>query len=141
MELRYKKLHPDAKVPTYAHATDAAMDLYTVEDFLLAPGERKSVPTGLAFAIPTGYVGLIWDKSGVSHKRGIKCLGGVIDSGYRGEVFLGVVNVGTQTQQFAKGDKVSQMLIQKVEQPHLVEIDELDETDRGEGAFGSTGHN
>lgn len=137
--MRFKKLHPEAKVPTYAYPTDAGLDLYTVEDFSLEPGERHSVPTGIAVAVPAGHVGLIWDKSGVSQKRGIKGLGGVIDEEYRGEVFIGVVNVGNEVQEFAAGDKVAQLIIQKVEHPKLVEVDEFEQTARGEGAFGSTG--
>lgn len=137
--MRFKKLHPEAKVPTYAYPTDAGLDLYTVEDFSLEPGERHSVPTGIAVAVPAGHVGLIWDKSGVSQKRGIKGLGGVIDEEYRGEVFIGVVNVGNEVQEFAVGDKVAQLIIQKVEHPKLVEVDEFEQTARGEGAFGSTG--
>ena len=139
MELSFKKLHPDAKAPTYAHATDAGMDLYTVEDFSLEPGARKSVPTGIALAVPAGHVGLIWDKSGVSQKRGVKTLGGVIDADYRGEVLVGLDNLGNQPQSFSKGDKIAQMIIQKVEHFELQEVVELDETLRGGGGFGSTG--
>lgn len=139
MELSFKKLHPDAKAPTYAHATDAGMDLYTVEDFSLEPGARKSVPTGIALAVPAGHVGLIWDKSGVSQKRGVKTLGGVIDADYRGEVLVGLHNLGNQPQSFSKGDKIAQMIIQKVEHFELQEVVELDETLRGGGGFGSTG--
>ena len=139
MQLQIKKLHPDAKLPSYAHATDAGMDLFTVEEFTLAPGERKSVSTGIAVAVPAGFVALIWDKSGIAHKRGIKSLGGVVDAGYTGEVFAGVVNTSTEQQSFTVGDKIAQLLIQKVEHPELVEVEELDVTARGEGRFGSTG--
>lgn len=139
MELKIKKLHPEAKMPTYAHLGDAGMDLYACENCVLEPGERVQVKTGIAVAIPDGYVGLIWDKSGLSHKYGLKTLGGVVDAGYRGEIMVGLVNMGTETHTFTIGDKVAQMLIQKVEQPTLYEVDELGDTVRGEGAFGSTG--
>ena len=139
MQLRIKKLHPDAKLPQFAHATDAGLDLCTQEDVTIAPGERVSIPTGIAVQIPVGYVGLIWDKSGIAQKGGLKTLGGVIDADYRGEVFVGLLNIGAEPYQFTRGQKIAQMLIQKVEHPKIVEVDELDETVRGDGAFGSTG--
>ncbi len=139
MQLRIKKLHPDATLPTFAHVTDAGMDLCTTEPVTIMPGESAAVPTGIAMAIPEGYVGLIWDKSGVAIKRHIKTKAGVIDAGYRGEIFIGVFNIGAEPQVFNVGDKVAQILIQKIEQPTLVEVDELDDTPRGTGAFGSTG--
>ncbi len=139
MQLHIKKLHLDAKMPTYAHTTDAGMDLYVAEDVIVPPGERVLVPTGIAVAIPPGYVGLFWDKSGLANKSGLKIMGGVIDADYRGELLVGILNTSDESYQFQKGDKVTQMLVQKVEHPELVEVDELDDTLRGEGAFGSTG--
>jgi dUTP pyrophosphatase len=139
MQLQIKKLHPDAKLPSFAHATDAGMDLCTTEAFILEPGMHHKAPTGLAFAVPADYVGLIWDKGGVSMVRHIKTMGGVLDSDYRGELHVGLVNVGAEPQAFSIGDKIAQLLIQKVEHPEIVEVDELDETVRGEGRFGSTG--
>jgi len=141
MQLQIKKLHPEAKLPSYAHATDAGMDLFTVEDFTLEPGEFRQVHTGVAIVFPEGYAGLTWDKGGVSHKRHIKTMGGVFDADYRGEYIIGLINLGQETQSFAKGDKIAQLLIQKVEHPEIVEVDELEETARGEGRFGSTGVN
>ncbi len=132
-------MHPDAKIPTYAHATDAGMDLYAVGEYAILPGERVQVATGIALAIPSGYVGLVWDKSGISYKGGLKTLGGVVDADYRGEVLVGVVNVGDQVYRVEKGAKIAQMLIQKVEHPDLVIVETLDDTVRGEGGFGSTG--
>ncbi len=126
-------------MPSYAHATDAGMDLYALSEVVIEPGERVQVSTGLAFAIPEGYVGLIWDKSGLSHKSGLKTLGGVVDAGYRGEVLVGLVNLSTTRYAVRAGDKVAQMLIQKVTQPVLEEVDALDSTDRGNCGFGSTG--
>lgn len=139
MELHIKKLHPDALLPTYALPGDAGMDLYALESISVPPGARVLMRTGVAMAIPTEYVGLIWDKSGLSNKSGLKVLGGVIDSGYRGEVLVGILNTGTASHTFTAGDKVAQMLIQAVVQPTLVTVAELDETVRGDNAFGSTG--
>lgn len=139
MQLQIKKLHPDAKLPSFAHATDAGMDLCTVEDFTLLPGEQKAVATGIALAIPEGSVGLVWEKSGLAMKRDIKTKGGVIDAGYRGEVFVGLCNFGQEPQSFSVGDKIAQLLIQKVEHPELIEVEDLEDTARGEGRFGSTG--
>lgn len=139
MNLHIKKVHTNAKIPTFAHTTDAGMDFYTLESLTVAPMARAQVATGIAIQIPDGYVGLMWDKSGLSHKKGLKTLGGVIDAGYRGEVFIGVINLSEEPITFEAGDKVAQLLIQKVEHPEIVEVVELTEADRGMGAFGSTG--
>jgi len=139
MTIKIKKLHPEATAPKYAQPGDAGMDFYALETTPLQPGERKLVSTGISMAIPKGYVGLIWDKSGMATKFGIKTMAGVIDSGYRGEIKILVHNLSKETYVFEKGTKVSQMLIQPVEQKKLIEVNELDETSRGEGAFGSTG--
>lgn len=139
MELHVQKLHPNAQLPTRAHDSDAGMDLYCLEAITLAAGERAQVQTGIAITIPVGYVGLIWDKSGVSHKRGLKTLGGVIDAGYTGQVCVGIYNTDTEHQSFAVGDKVAQILIQKIESPKIVEVGSLRETKRGTNGFGSTG--
>lgn len=139
MNIQVKKLHPDAKIPNFAHPGDAGMDLYAVVDMILKPGERASVPTGVAMALPDGYVALVWDKSGVSHKFGVKVLGGVIDSGYRGEYLIGLVNLSQEDFEIKAGQKIAQLLIQKVEHPEMEEVAELDDTSRGDGRFGSTG--
>ncbi len=139
MKLLIKKLHPDAKVPSFAHATDAGLDLCALENVTIAPGARASLRTGIALAIPEGHVGLVWDKSGIAHKGGLKTLGGVIDAGYRGEVFVGLLNTSDVPYTFEAGNKVAQILIQAIVQPELVEADELPEADRGDKAFGSTG--
>lgn len=139
MEISVKKLSENARLPVYAHETDAGMDLCTTERIEVGPGESVTFPTGLAFAIPAGYVGLIWDKSGIAIKRNLKTKAGVIDAGYRGEVMVGAYNIGTETQVFEVGEKVAQMLIQQVAHPTFLEVDELEDTARGEGGFGSTG--
>ena len=137
--MQIKKLSETATLPSFAHDSDAGMDLYANQAVTIEPGERALIDTGIALAIPAGHVGLIWDKSGVATKRGLKTLAGVIDAGYRGEVKIALVNTGTETQAFAVGEKVAQMLIQKVTQPELELVTELPDTQRGEGGFGSTG--
>jgi len=140
MELHIKKLHQDAYIPVYAHDGDAGMDMCALEETIAPVGQRISVPTGISMAIPDGHVGLVWEKSGLAFKHGIKTFGGVIDSGYRGEVMIGLINTSNTEYVFRKGDKVAQILIQKVEHPRIVEVLELDNTERGEDGFGSTGN-
>jgi dUTP pyrophosphatase len=139
MKIQIKKIHPDAKVPKFALEGDVGMDLYSVADIVLKSGERVSCPTGIAIGIQKGFAGLIWDKSGISHKNGIKTLGGVIDSNYRGEWLVGLVNLGQEEYKIEKGQKIAQVLFQKIEIPEIEEVNELEETNRGEGGFGSTG--
>jgi dUTP pyrophosphatase len=137
--LKIKRLREDAKIPSYAHPGDAGLDLYAVEDATLVPNERAVVPTGIAMEIPEGHVGLIWDKSGLSIKHGLKTLGGVVDSGYRGEVMVGIVNLSDAGYTIRKGEKVAQMIIQRKETIEVEEVEELGGTARGERGFGSTG--
>lgn len=139
MNLKIKKLHPDAKVPSYAHPGDAGLDIHAIGKHVLAPGERAMVPTGIAMALPQGTVGLVWDKSGIAIKKGLKTLGGVIDEGYRGEVMIGLVNLSSQEYVIEPGDKIAQVLIQHVARPAIETVQELDETSRGTDGFGSTG--
>ena len=139
MRIKIKKIHPDAMIPNYAHPGDAGMDLYINEAVELEPGERKSIPLGIAIEIPEGYVGLILDKSGLSHKYGIKGFGGVIDSGYRGEWHAGVMNLSDKYFKFEKGHRIGQFLVQKVEYVELEEVVELSDSSRGKGGLGSTG--
>jgi dUTP pyrophosphatase len=138
MKLKVKKIQVDAKVPHYSHKGDAGLDLFSSVDSVLNKGEVKAVPTGIQVAVPEGHVGLIWDKSGISLK-GVHRLAGVIDSGYRGEVRVVMVNFGEETFVIKKGMKVAQLLIQPVLDVEVVEADELEETSRGENGFGSTG--
>jgi len=139
MKLKIKKLHADAIIPKYAHFDDAGFDLFAVEDTLVKKNERAIIKIGIAMEIPTGYVGLVWDKSGISVKEGIKTLAGVVDSTYRGEALVAVINLGNVDYVFKKGHKVAQMIIQKKETVEFEEVEELSETKRGEGGFGSTG--
>lgn len=138
MRLPVKKIHPEARLPVYQHRGDAGLDLFSVVDELIAPGEVKAVPTGIRMAIPEGYVGLVWDKSGIS-LQGVHRLAGVVDAGYRGEVRVVLANLGREPFAVRKGMKIAQMLIQPVQAVEIVEAEDLDETSRGEGGFGSTG--
>ena len=138
MELKVKRIHPEAKLPVYGHAGDAGLDLFSVVDRTLAPGDVFAVPTGIQVAIPRGYVGLIWDKSGISLKR-VHRFAGVVDAGYRGEVQVVMVNLGPGPFPVKQGMKIAQMLIQPVASVMIVESETLDDTSRGEGGIGSTG--
>ncbi len=138
LKVRIKKICPEAKVPNYSHAGDAGLDLFSNEETRLHPGEVKAVSTGIKMAIPAGYVGLIWDKSGLS-LRGVHRLAGVVDAGYRGEVKVVLINLGKEDFLIQKGMKIAQMLLQPVEAGEVEEVEELDATARGEGGFGSTG--
>ncbi len=140
MNLKVKKLHKDAKLPTHGHPGDAGMDFYCVEDVIFPPGKQERVHTGLSIEIPEGYVGLIWDKSSISFNLGLKVMGGVIDASYRGEIVMNLLNVSDKEVLIAKDQKVAQMLIQKFEHCDIVEVEELSETVRGHGREGSTGH-
>lgn len=138
MELKIKRIQSQAKLPSYGHAGDAGLDLFSCADVVLDPGQVRSVPTGIKVAIPAGYVGLIWDKSGIS-LRGVHRLAGVVDAGYRGEVQVVMVNLGREPFIIKLGMKIAQLLIQPVRDIKVLEVDELDDTSRGEGGFGSTG--
>lgn len=141
MKILIKKLVSEAKIPAFSQQGDAGMDLFSTEDVILKSGQRVSCKTGIAVKIPKDYVGLVWDKSGPSHKFGIKTLGGVFDSNYTGEYLIGLINLGIEDYEIKKGQKIAQIIFQKVEIPEIEEIDELPQTNRGDGAFGSTGLN
>ncbi len=139
MTIKIKKLSSSATIPKYIREGDAAMDLYSNESKILKPNTRTIVFTGIAMAIPMGYVGLIWDRSGMAIKQGIKSMGGVIDENYRGEIGVILHNLSTEPFSIEPGMRIAQMLIQKVHQKELIEVEELDDSVRGENAFGSTG--
>lgn len=139
MIIKVKKLKSAAKLPTYAHPGDAGMDLYAAEATTIPAHGRGTAPTGLAFAIPDGYAGLVWDKSGLAVKVGITTIAGVIDSSYRGELLVAVYNTTDTDYAFAVGDKVAQLLVQPIVLGEIVETNNLDDTSRGVGGFGSTG--
>lgn len=138
MKLKVKRIHPEAKLPAYAHPGDAGFDLFSCVDLVLGPGEVKAVPTGIQMAIPLGFVGLVWDKSGISLKA-VHRLAGVVDAGYRGEVQVVLVNLGREPYAVKAGMKIAQMLIQPVHAVEIEDAPELDDTKRGDGGFGSTG--
>lgn len=141
MTLKFKKIHPAAVLPAYAHPSDAGMDVRSVEDLIIAPGERKLVHTGLVMLLPPMYEAQVRPRSGLALKNGVTVLNtpGTIDSGYRGEVGVILINLGDQDFAIKQGDKIAQIVIAPVTQPEIVETDVVDETDRGEGGFGSTG--
>jgi len=136
--LKVKKLHPSAKVPEFAYDGDAGLDLFAVEGISIGKGERVKVPTGVAVEIPSGFVGLIWDKTGISFKKGLKIVGGVVDSSYRGEIFALMANISDQPVEIMQGDKIAQMIIQPFEHPQIEVADELSETERGSKMLGSS---
>lgn len=137
--IKIKKLDPEAKIPSFAHPGDAGMDLFSLETVIIQPGERVKIRTGIATELPQGYAGLWWDKSGLSNNHGLKILGGVLDAGYRGELLVGLINLSKESYTIEKHHKITQMIIQKIEHPEIVEASELSDSSRGEGGFGSTG--
>jgi dUTP pyrophosphatase len=139
MKLQFKQLHPDAKLPSYGHSTDAGMDLYTLEEIVFQPGEQKIIPTGLAMNLPVGYAALVWDKGSTAFNKGLKSLGGVFDAGYIGEIKISLINLSHTIQIIEKGAKCAQLVVQKVEYCDIEFTDTLIDSSRGEGGFGSTG--
>ena len=141
MTLRFRKVHPDAVLPSYAHPSDAGMDVRSVEDLTIAPGKRALVHTGLVMLLPPKYEAQVRPRSGLALKSGVTVLNtpGTIDSGYRGEVGVILANFGDADFPVKKGDKIAQIVIAPVTQPTIEETDSIDETDRGTGGFGSTG--
>ena len=140
--LLVQRLDPGLPLPRYAHPGDAGLDLHSAEDVTIAPGERAVVGSGIAIAIPDGYVGLVSPRSGTAVRNGLSMVNtpGVVDSGYRGEVRLALINLDpSEAMRISRGDRVAQMVIVPVLAPEIVEADELPSSQRGEGGFGSTG--
>lgn len=140
--LPIKRLDPSVELPAYAYRGDAGLDLRASEDAVLKPHERKLIGTGLAIAIPEGYAGFIQPRSGMALKRGLSMANtpGLIDSHYRGELKVLAVNLDDKEAiRIVRGERIAQLVIQKVPVVVLLEVDELDETDRGVGGFGSSG--
>jgi dUTP pyrophosphatase len=139
--MNIKLLSENATIPTYAHEGDAGMDLYSAIDAVIPYGETVKIPTDVAMEIPTGFVGLIYPRSGLATKQGLRlanCVG-VVDSGYRGNVIVALYNDSKQPQEIHKGDRIAQMVIQPFVSLSLNVVDELENTERGEGGFGSSG--
>lgn len=139
MDLQIKKLYDDTIIPRYEHPGDAGLDVFSHEDHTLVPGERHVFGLGFAAQFPEGYVALVWDRGSMAIRAGIRNLAGVIDSGFRGEWKIVLLNVSEQPIQIKKGDKVAQILIQPIEQASLKVVDELDPSARGEKWCGSSG--
>lgn len=137
--LNFKKLNPNALLPTRGSAASAGLDLYSIEPVTLGPHERSLVPTGLAVAIPEGYYGRIAPRSGLSTKKGIDVLAGVIDADYRGEIRCLLYNTSGETVELPAQSKICQLIIEKIITPEPQWADDLTETARGAGGFGSTG--
>ena len=138
MKVQIQKIS-DVQTPSYAKQGDAAFDLRACENVLLKAGEKQLVKTGIKMAIPLGYVGLIWDRSGLAAKNEIHALAGVIDSGYRGEVCVLLKNLGKDDFQIEKNMRIAQMIIQPHITAVLEQVSDLEKSDRGEGGFGSSG--
>lgn len=139
--LDVRRLDPALPLPGYAHPGDAGLDLYAADTTTLQPGERALVPCGIAIAIPQGYVGLVHPRSGLAVDHGLTLLNapGTIDSGYRGEVKVVLVNHGSVAVEVRHGERVAQLLLMPVATVDVREVDRLDATSRGIGGFGSTG--
>ena len=141
MKIDVMKTFSDAHLPTYARDGDAGADLYSLHAVNIMPGEYKLVSTGIAMAIPQGYVGLIHPRSGLAAKHGITVLNapGTIDAGYRGEIKVLLINHGKEVYNIERAERIAQLVIQKVENVFFEPVDELDATERGIGGFGSSG--
>jgi dUTP pyrophosphatase len=142
VEISIKRVDPELPLPSYAHPGDAGADLHSAVDVTLGPGERALVPTGIAMALPEGYVALVHPRSGLAARHGISIVNapGTIDAGYRGEVKVCLVNTD-RTESFAvhRGDRIAQLVIQRFETAAFVEAEDLPESVRGAGGYGSTG--
>jgi dUTP pyrophosphatase len=139
MKIKFKKLNNSAIVPSFNCEGDAGMDIYCDSDFVAMPGKIVSISTGISMELQKGYVALIWDRSGLAVKNGIKTMGGVLDSGYRGEIKIIITNFSNEKLEIKKGSRVAQMLIQKYEVPDIEVVEELSGSERGDGGFGSSG--
>lgn len=142
LEVQLKMLDAGLEVPSYAHPGDAGADLRAREDVHLAPGERKLVPTGVSIALPDGFVALIHPRSGLATKHGLTVVNapGTVDAGYRGEIAVTLLNTDQKSAiDLKRGDRIAQMVIQRVEYAQFVTVDQLSDSVRGTGGFGSTG--
>lgn len=137
-----RRLDPQLPVPAYAHPGDAGADLVAAADVELAPGGRALVPTGVAIALPDGYVGLVHPRSGLAARLGVTVLNapGTVDAGYRGEILVNLINHDrANVAKISRGDRIAQLVVQRVERAHFAVADSLAGTDRGSGGHGSTG--
>jgi len=134
-----KRVRDNAIVPSYAHPGDAGMDLHSCIDCCLESGQRMLIPTGLSIHVPKGFVGLIWPRSGLSYRKGVDVLAGVMDEGFRGEMGVVLLNTGYDDVVIKKGDRIAQLLIQPIEYVEIEEVNDLEDSSRSGGGFGSTG--
>lgn len=142
VELPLLRLDPGLPLPGYAHPGDAGADLSTAVDVRLAPGERATVPTGVAIALPDGYAGFVHPRSGLAARHGLTVVNapGTVDSGYRGEIKVTLLNTdSSHPVELRRGDRIAQLVVQRVARARFVEVAELPQTPRGAGGFGSTG--
>ena len=142
LDIAVVRLDPGLPLPSYAHPGDAGADLHTTVDVTLAPGERALVPTGLSIALPDGYVALVHPRSGLAARFGVSIVNapGTVDAGYRGEIKVLLVNLDPREPvRLGRGDRVAQLVVQRVEQARFVEVDRLPGSVRGDGGYGSTG--
>lgn len=141
-EVKIKRLDPDIPLPRRAHRSDAGADLHATESVVIEPGHRALVGTGIAMALPVGYVGLIHPRSGLAAKQGLSIVNapGTVDADYRGEIKVCLINLDpAEPVAIKRGDRIAQLVIQQVELAEFVEVSELDETVRAAGGHGSTG--
>lgn len=139
MKIKVKKVNLEAKLPSYAHPGDVGLDLFAIEDYELKPGERRIFPVGFALEFPHGYAAIVKDKGSLPKNGGIHTMGGVFDAGYRGEYNVNLINLGSEAYKIEKGHKIAQLVIIPVEIAELEEVEELSDSSRGHGRFGSTG--
>lgn len=143
VEVLVQRLTPTLPLPQYAHPGDAGLDLYANQGLLLEPGQRATIGTGLAIALPPGYVALVQPRSGLADKHGVSIVNtpGTVDAGYRGEIRVTLINTDQAVPfRVEPGDRIAQLVIQPVSQAHLVEVDHLPGSGRGQAGFGSTGN-
>ncbi|KID31255.1 dUTP diphosphatase [Prauserella rugosa] len=142
VQVLLSRVDPGVPVPSYARQGDAGADLVTTEDVVLAPGERAVVGTGVAIALPPGYAGFVHPRSGLAARVGLSIVNtpGTIDAGYRGEIKVCLVNLDPVTPiELARGDRIAQLIVQRVAQAEFVEVAELEPSERGASGYGSTG--
>ena len=142
VDIALRRLDPGLPPPSYAHPGDAGADLFTTVDLTLAPGERAMVPTGIAIALPEGYVALVHPRSGLAARHGVSIVNtpGTVDAGYRGEIKVLLVNLDPATPVvLSRGDRIAQLVVQRFETASFVEVDALPGSARGSGGYGSTG--
>lgn len=141
MRILLKRLDPELPIPGHAHPGDGGVDLHAAEAATLAPGERAVVPTGISVAIPDGYAGFVLPRSGLAARQGVSIVNapGLVDSGYRGEIKVILVNLGDERVDISRGDRIAQLVVMAVATQEFEEVDELPDSRRGEGGFGSTG--